>query len=39
VIVRRGTERLDEKAASVPPPSPAPEPDLVTPERPAGAPA
>lgn len=39
VIVRRATDRLDAKAAAAPPPPPAPEPDFVTPERPAGAPA
>jgi Domain of unknown function (DUF4328) len=39
LVVRRGTERLDAKAAEVPPPSAPPEPDLVSPERPAGAPA
>jgi len=39
VIVRRGTERLDAKAAAVPPPPAQPEPDFATPERPAGAPA
>jgi hypothetical protein len=39
VIVRRGTDRLDEKAAAVPPPPAEPEPDFLSPERPAGAPA
>jgi Domain of unknown function (DUF4328) len=39
VVVRKGTDRLDAKAAAIPPPPPAPEPDLVAPERPAGAPA
>ena len=38
VVVRRGTDRLDAKAAA-PPPPPAPEEDFMTPERPAGAPA
>jgi hypothetical protein len=39
VIVRKGTDRLDAKAAAIPPPGPAPEPDFMSPERPAGAPA
>jgi hypothetical protein len=39
VIVRKGTDRLDAKAAAGPPSPVAPEPDFVTPERPAGAPA
>jgi hypothetical protein len=39
LVVRRGTERLDAKAAATPPPSAPPEPELVSPERPAGAPA
>jgi hypothetical protein len=39
VVVRKGTERLDAKAAAAPPEPPAPEPDFVTPERPAGVPA
>ncbi|HWM12228.1 MAG TPA: DUF4328 domain-containing protein [Solirubrobacteraceae bacterium] len=39
VVVRRATDRLDEKAAATPPPAPPepPEGDLVAPERPAGA--
>jgi hypothetical protein len=37
LVVRKGTDRLDAKAAA--PPPPAPEGDFVTPERPAGAPA
>ena len=39
LVVLRGTDRLDAKAAATPPPPPAPEPDLLAPERPAGAPA
>jgi hypothetical protein len=38
IVVRRTTDRLDAKAAAVPPPAPpAPEGDLTAPERPAGA--
>jgi hypothetical protein len=37
LVVRKGTDRLDAKAAA-PTPPPAPEADFVTPERPAGAP-
>jgi heme/copper-type cytochrome/quinol oxidase subunit 3 len=37
LVVRRGTDRLEAKTAAPTPPSP--EPDLMTPERPAGAPA
>ena len=36
LVVRRGTDRLDAKAAAAPSP-PTPEPDLAAPERPAGA--
>lgn len=39
LVVRRGTDRLDAKAAAAPPAPPAPEPDFMAPERPAGAPA
>ena len=39
LVVRRGTERLDARAAAAPPPSAPPEPDFASPERPAGAPA
>jgi hypothetical protein len=38
-VVRTLTNRLDEKAAAVPPAPPAPEGDFTAPERPAGVPA
>ena len=39
IIVRRATDRLDARAAAAPPPPAPAEPDLTSPERPAGAPA
>jgi hypothetical protein len=39
VVVRKGTDRLDAKAAARPPSPAAPEPDFTAPERPVGAPA
>jgi heme/copper-type cytochrome/quinol oxidase subunit 3 len=39
IVVRKGTDRLDAKAAAAPPTPPAPEPDFMAPERPAGVPA
>ena len=38
-VVRKGTDRLDAKAAALPPTPSAPEPDFMPPERPAGVPA
>ena len=39
VVVRRATDRLDERKAALPPPAPEPEPAFMAPERPTGAPA
>ena len=40
LVVRVASDRLDAKAAAVPPPAPpAPEGDFSVPERPAGVPA
>jgi hypothetical protein len=39
VVVRMATDRLDAKAAALPWPPPAPEPDFTAPERPTGVPA
>jgi hypothetical protein len=39
IVVRKGTDRLDAKAAAAPPEPPAPEPDFMAPERPSGVPA
>jgi hypothetical protein len=38
-LVRMATDRLDDKAAALPGPPLAPEPDFAAPERPAGVPA